>query len=151
METQMPARRTAAVGTHTDSSPATVASDSGREAVNLAKRLRQLAERLPPGGSLTITRDALLGLTAVESCGSEHAVSPPDLTVAELGRRFHRSPSTIRDWCEHGRFEGAYKLNGRDWRVPQAAVDAFLAQQRRQPQEPLVRLNAWRATRHGAA
>jgi excisionase family DNA binding protein len=143
----MPERRTAAVGTHPDSSPATVASDSGRGPVSLAKRLRELAEHLPSGCSLTITRDALLGLASAESCGSEHAVAPPDLTVAELGGRFHRSRSTIRDWCEHGRFEGAYKLNGRDWRIPQAAVDVFLARQRRQPQEPLVRLSAWRATR----
>ncbi len=143
----MPERRTAAGATNTDSSPATLASHSGREPVRLAKRLRELAEHLPAGGSLTITRDALLGLAAAESCGSEHAVAPPDLTVAELGGRFHRSPSTIRDWCEHGRFEGAYKLNGRDWRIPQAAVDSFLARQRRQPQEPLVRLSAWRATR----
>lgn len=143
----MPERRTAAVGTHPNRSSATVASDSGREPVSLAKRLRELAEHLPPGGSLTITRDALLGLAAGEGCRSEHAVAPPDLTVAELGGRFHRSPSTIRAWCEHGRFDGAYKLNGRDWRIPQAAVDAFLARQRRQPQEPLVRLSAWRATR----
>lgn len=143
----MPERGTAAVGTHPDTSPATVASDSGREPVSLAQRLRELAEHLPAGGSLTITRDALLGLAAAGSCGSEHAVAPPDFTVAELAGRFHRSPSTIRDWCEHGRFEGAYKLNGRDWRIPQAAVDTFLARQRRQPQESLVRLSAWRATR----
>lgn len=142
----MPERRTAAVGTHPDGSPATVCSDSGPEPASLAKRLRELAEHLPAGGSLTITRDALLGLAA-GSCESEHAVAPHGLTVIELGGRFHRSPSTIRDWCEHGRFEGAYKLNGRDWRIPQAAVDAFLAQQRGQPGEPPVKLSAWRAVR----
>ena len=111
-------------------------------------RLRELAERLPPGGSLTLTRDALLDLAAAESGDrSDHANAPPELTVPELAGRFHRSPSTIRDWCEQGRFEGAFKLNGRDWRIPKAAVDAFLARQRRQPQESLVRLSAWRATR----
>jgi hypothetical protein len=146
----MPARRTAAVGSHTDSSSAPVASDSVRERVKLAKHLRQIVDRMHPESSLTITRDVLLGLTAVGSCGSEQPVSRPDLTGAEWGGRFHRSPSTIRDWCEHGRFEGAYKLNGRDWRISQAAVDAFLARQRRQPQDPLVRLSAWRATRHRA-
>jgi len=57
---------------------------------------------------------------------------PADLTIAELAARFHRSPSTIRDWCEHGRLGGAYKLNGRDWRIPQAGVEAFLARQRRE-------------------
>jgi helix-turn-helix protein len=143
----MPERRSAALGTHPDSSPAAVASDSGRESVSLAKRLRELAEHMPPGGSLTITRDGLLGLATAESRGSEPAVPPTDLTVAELGGRFHRSRSTIRDWCEHGRFEGAYKLNGRDWRIPQAAADAFLARQRGHPGEPPVKLSAWRAVR----
>jgi hypothetical protein len=143
----MPERRTAAVSTHTDSSAVPVAAEGKNEPGSLAKRLRELAEHLPPGGSLTITRDALLGLAAGASSRSERAVAPPDLTVAELSGRFHRSPSTIRDWCEHGRFEGVYKLNGRDWRIPQASVDAFLVRQRRQRQELLVRLSAWRATR----
>ena len=69
-----------------------------------------------------------------------------DFTVGELALRFHRSPSTIRDWCEHGRLEGAYKLNGRDWRISQAAVDAFLALQRQEHQVAPLSLSAWRAT-----
>jgi hypothetical protein len=117
-------------------------------AVSLAERLRDLADQLPSGGSLTLTRDALLELVAAESAGrSDLAIALPELTVPELAGRFHRSPSTIRGWCEQGRFEGAFKLNGRDWRIPQPAVDAFLAQQRRQPQVSPVRLSAWRAMR----
>ncbi len=114
--------------------------------MNLADRLRELADRLPTGGSLTLTRDALLELAAVGN-GQLEAEAVADLNVAELADRFHRSPSTVRDWCEQGHFEGAYKLNGRDWRIPEAAVDAFVARQRRQPPEPLVRLSAWRAVR----
>jgi len=114
---------------------------------SLADRLREVAERLPPGASVTLTRDGLLELAAVAGGRLEETAPQADFTVGELALRFDRSPSTIRDWCEQGHFEGAYKLNGRDWRIPEAAVDAFVARQRRQPQEPLVRLSAWRAVR----
>jgi excisionase family DNA binding protein len=122
--------------------------------MNLADRLRQLAERLPPGGSLTLTRAGLLELAAVDGGQADQAAEQADFTVAELAARFHRSASTVRDWCEHGRFEGAYKLNGRDWRIPQAGVDAFLIKQRgespvaQKPGEsPAAQLGAWRAVR----
>jgi|SRR3989442_9567459 len=117
--------------------------------MSLAERLRELAERLPSGGSLTLTRDGLLTLAASDGDQADQAVAPQaDFTVAELAARFHRSASTVRDWCEHGRFESAYKLNGRDWRVSQAAVDLFLAQQRRQG--PVAQLGAWWAVRRRA-
>jgi excisionase family DNA binding protein len=76
---------------------------------------------------------------------ADHAAAPAEFTVAELAARFHRSPSTVRDWCEHHRFDGAYKLNGRDWRIPRAAVDAFLAEQR--GENPVTQLGDWRAVR----
>ncbi len=115
--------------------------------MNLNDRLRELAERLPPGGSLTLTRAGLLELAAVDGGQADQVAPQPDFTVAELAARFHRSASTIRDWCECGRFEGAYKLNGRDWRISQAAVDAFLAQQRG---ESPAQLGAWRTVRRAA-
>ncbi len=113
--------------------------------MSLADRLRDLAERLPPGGSLTLTRDGLLELAAGDDSQPEQPAAPADFTIADLAMQFHRSASTIRGWCERGCFEGAYKLNGRDWRVPQAAVDAFLAEQRRE--HPVAQLDAWRAVR----
>ncbi len=116
--------------------------------MSLADRLRQLAERLPPGASLTLTRAGLLELAAVDSDQSDEQPVPADVTVAQLAARFHRSASTIRDWCEHGRFTGAYKLNGRDWRIPQAAVGAFLTEQR--GHSPGAHLGAWRAVRRVA-
>jgi len=116
--------------------------------MSLADRLRDLAERLPAGSSLTLTRDGLLNLAASDGGQADQAAVPPDFTVVELAARFHRSASTVRDWCEHGRFEGAYKLNGRDWRTPHAAVDVFLAQQRGQSHVAL--LDAWRAVRRRA-
>lgn len=112
--------------------------------MSLGDRLRELAERLPQGGSLTLTREGLLELAADEGQPQEPA-APADFTVAHLATHFHRSASTVRDWCEHGRFEGAYKLNGRDWRIPLTAVDAFLADQR--GEKRISPLGAWRAVR----
>ncbi len=116
---------------------------------SVADRLRELAERLPPGASLTLTRGGLLELAGVDGGKAEQATRQADFTVHDVAVRFHRSPSTIRDWCEHGRLEGAYKLNGRDWRIPQVAVDAFLALQRREHQVAPVSLSAWRAMQGG--
>ena len=116
--------------------------------MSLADRLRALAERLPPGGSLTLTKDGLLNLAASDGGQADQAAVPADFTVAELAARFHRSASTVRDWCEHGRFEGSYKLNGRDWRIPQATVDTFLGEQR--SKGPVAALGAWRAVRRSA-
>ena len=116
---------------------------------SVADRLRELAECLPPGASLTLTRGGLLELAAVDGGKVEQAAPQADFTVGELALRLHRSPSTIRDWCEHGRLGGAYKLNGRDWRIPRGTVDAFLALQRREHQVAPVSLSAWRATREG--
>jgi helix-turn-helix protein len=102
------------------------------------ERLREAAALLPAGTSLTVTREALL-----EALGGVDRPVGPDLTVAELSERFHRAPSTIRAWCEAGRFPDAYRLNGRDWRVPPAALEAFRAGQH-------TGLKAWR-NRLGAA
>src|SRR5260370_2724237 len=117
----------------------------GTTSVKLADRLRELAERLPQGVSVTLTRDGLLGLATEHAQDPDPPAAGGDCTIAELAVRFRRSPSTIRGWCERGRFAGAYKLNGRDWRIPPAGVDAFLAQQR--GERPVARLRAWRAVR----
>ena len=94
-----------------------------------AERLRQATDTLA---------QALAGIMAAleENEGAQGdvgALPHADATVAELAARFHRSPSTIRGWLEAGRFPGAYKLNGRDWRVPPDALAAFLAAQRTRP------------------
>jgi len=52
------------------------------------------------------------------------------LTVAQVAEQMHRSPSTVRGWCEAGRFREAFKLNGKDWRIPTAALETFLTGQR---------------------
>lgn len=112
--------------------------------MNAGDRLRELAERLPQGGSVTLTRDGLLELASGEG-GQVEQVIGTDLTVGEVSERFHRSVSTVREWCERGRFEGAYKLNGRDWRIPVQALNKFLAGQR--AESSVSELRAWRSVR----
>lgn len=53
-----------------------------------------------------------------------------DLNVADLALLFKKRPSTVRAWIERGDFPGSYKLNGKEWRVPAAAVEAFQKAQR---------------------
>ncbi len=91
--------------------------------------LRELAARLPAGSSVTLPRDALS-----EAVGEPSRSQPSaGLTVAELATRFHRATSTVRAWVEAGRFKDAYKLEGRDWRIPECSVTAFIAAQERGP------------------
>ncbi len=100
------------------------------------EQLRTAVAALPPGTLVTLPREALLdvlggggGDGAVASEGDGSPAVTVDLTVTDLAQRFRRHPSTIRQWLESGRIEG-YKLFGREWRVPLAAVAAFQDQQR---------------------
>ena len=100
------------------------------------RRMRDLADRLPPGSSITLAGAWLR--EQLEDVPPDGAVlSDGDLTIAQLATRFGRAPSTVRAWIEAKRFPGAYKLRGREWRVPPAAIAAFTDAERRQP--PAVR------------
>lgn len=88
--------------------------------------LRQLAEGLPPGTAVPVTREWLLELLAAPT---ETPVDG-DLTAAQVAKRFGRKASTIRGWCSDRVFKHAYRLNGRDWRIPLADVEAYEARQR---------------------
>jgi excisionase family DNA binding protein len=68
-----------------------------------------------------------------------------DLTIRGLAQLFGKQPSTVRAWVERGDFPGAYKLHGKEWRVPASAVDAFQNRQRRAKSDP--GLSAWRKVR----
>lgn len=126
------------------------------------ERLRQAAELLPLGASLTITREALLE-ALLGGSSVEGADAPPtgDLSVADLAAHFRRAGSTIRTWLEDDRFEGAYHLpasgklskNGKvrvgAWRVPAAALEKFSAALR-QPRPAGVDLGSWRRYRRAS-
>jgi helix-turn-helix protein len=98
---------------------ATVSSDSEE----MLRGLRALAEALPAGAVVPVPRDWLLELLA--AADASPAARPADPTVEEVATRYGRAPSTVRGWCEAGRFPGAYKLHDREWRIPAAGIEAF--------------------------
>lgn len=124
----------------------------------LSDRLRTLADALPDDGSVSFTRDDLLAMLAAACEPSEAMELTVDLTVAEVARLLGRAPGTVRGWCASGDLEGAYRFNGREWRIPpeavallqrkQARVDTAL-NHRSTRDAPEADLNAWRSLKAG--
>lgn len=85
--------------------------------------LRALIQGLPPGAIVTVRAEWIAELVAdlsVPETGAE-----VDLTAGEVGRLLGRDEKTVAGWCRAGAIEGAYKLRGREWRVPRASLRAF--------------------------
>lgn len=116
----------------------------------LLERLRRELEAIPPGALLP--RDWLLERLSENSAAASSAEgSAPlvDLSVPDLATLFGKRPSTVRAWLERGDFPGAYKLQGKEWRVPPSGVHAFQNQQRletgdNRPRDAVPRLSDWR-------
>lgn len=109
------------------------------------ERMREALSAMPPGA--LVPRDWLLeqlegGSVRQSDADSPAAAGATDLTIAGLAQLFGKRPSTVRAWVERGDFPGAYKLNGREWRIPASGVGAFRDSQRR-----LTGLSAWRSAR----
>jgi hypothetical protein len=98
--------------------------------MNLRASLRAFAEASPAGSVVPVTREVLLEVLDGEASRVPDRVADPDLTVENLAIRFGRSRSTVRTWLEQRRFPGAYRLRGREWRVPAVALTAFEATER---------------------
>jgi hypothetical protein len=101
----------------------------------LLDQIRAMAEAMPPGGAVLLSREWLLA--ELEGAGS-HEAQPlaVDLTVPDLVRLLGKTPSTIRSWLRDGLFPGAYLLHGKQWRVPRSAVEAFQTHAREQGGHP---------------
>jgi excisionase family DNA binding protein len=111
------------------------------------ERLRAALSAMPPGA--LVPRDWLVEQLAGGSAGQSDCEAPAtqgvtDLTIAGLAQLFGKRPSTVRAWVERGDFPGAYKLNGREWRIPNSAVDAFKDRQRGGAASG-ANLSAWRS------
>lgn len=113
----------------------------------LAAGLRAVAEALPAGSALPVPREILLELLAARG-EATMATGVADPTVEVVADRYGRATSTVRGWCEAGRFPGAYKLHDREWRIPQAAIETFDATQRERQagcrRAPVQSLGDWR-------
>lgn len=139
------------------------ANGKGANNMGLFRKLRALAEALPPGASVNIPAEWLLEELekGVVEDDPRDDTQITDITVEQLAGELDRSPSTVRGWLSSGAFPGAYRLQGREWRIPRAEVEAFLNRQRPQKpvtirqvpgrQRPPADLGAWRKTRRETA
>jgi hypothetical protein len=108
--------------------------------------LLRLAQALPDGTAVPVPRAWLLEiLEGTEAPGATSAPLGMDLTPEEAGAALHRSPVTIRAYCNAGLVPGAYRLRGRQWRIPRAALEAFQEAERAAPVKP------WKRKRRKAA
>lgn len=118
--------------------------------MTVTERLRQLVAALPSdSAAVTLSRADLAALIE----GSVALAATRDLTVEEVAAETRRAPSTVRGWLIADELRG-YKLNGRDWRVPRAALREYLDRQAANtgedpPRQPggEVDISAWRKIR----
>src|SRR5438093_2131027 len=117
----------------------------------LLESLRGALTAMPPGA--LVPRDWLLEQLGDVSPDAPTPVvpAPPahvDVTIRGLAQLFGKQPSTVRAWVERGDFTGAYKLHGKEWRVPVSAVEAFQNGERRRTAKSESPLSAWRTVGH---
>jgi hypothetical protein len=94
--------------------------------------LLQLAQALPAGTALPVPREWILELlSGAETPKATTTALELDLTPEEAGAALHRSPVTIRAYCNAGLFRGAYRMRGRAWRIPRTSLDAFQVAERK--------------------
>ena len=112
--------------------------------------LRTALMAMPPG--TLVPRDWVLEKLGAGG-DSPILATAIDLTIPALAELFGKRPSTVRAWVERGDFAGAYKLHGKEWRVPLAALEAFQDSQRRHTRTnrggKAARVGAWRAVNTG--
>lgn len=93
----------------------------------------ELLRSLPPGTSMDAAAVAAWLAPFAETDARESpasAMEPAvDLTVDQVADRFQRGTSTVRTWCASGEFPNAYRLHGREWRIPSADVEAMQARE----------------------
>jgi len=92
--------------------------------MKISDRLTRMIDGVPDGASIILSVEDVRGWLSENGSGLDH-----DLTVAEVGEFFNRTPATIRAWIRAGRLE-AYLFRGNEYRITHAAVEEFQAQER---------------------
>ncbi len=112
----------------------------------LRTRLTTALRAVPPGSLVPV--EWVRGL--LDDGMDEDGDDGTDLTVGDVAARLGRAPGTVATWCRDGRLPGAYRLHGREWRVPRSALRALRDAPGRPaadaPAEP-ADLGAWRRVR----
>ncbi len=95
---------------------------------SLREAISALVAAAPPTATVTVSWLASL-LEGEEAAGQAHgptvAQFSVDLTVQQVAAEFSKGHSTIRTWIARGELPGAYRLHGREWRIPRTAIDAM--------------------------
>jgi hypothetical protein len=91
--------------------------------VNSRDVLRALVDGAPPGTTISVRADWIAELVA--GIPEQREGVEVDLTTGEVGRLLSRDEKTVASWCRSGLLTGAYRLRGREWRIPRAALVAF--------------------------
>jgi excisionase family DNA binding protein len=114
------------------------------------EQLRTLCHVLPDGASVLWSKNVLQSLLdAFDGLGPVEPPAEGLLTLSQVAERVGRAVSTVKGWCNRGELPGAFKLNGRDWRVPPASLEDYLHRQR-EPTAPggnEYDLSSWRNER----
>jgi excisionase family DNA binding protein len=100
--------------------------------------LRALVDASPADAVLSVPATWLVELLADRPAPGrgEPAAAAVDHTVQQVADQFNRGASTIRTWCETGALPGAYRFNGREWRIPASAIDAMQREQAKRHATP---------------
>lgn len=106
----------------------------------MSHSLRALLEQLPPETLIPV------GWALEQLDGAGEGIV--DLTVPDVAEALGRAPSTVRQWCADGRLPGAYRLHGREWRIPRSSLARLRDQHDVQGAAP-VDLGAWRRVAGG--
>jgi hypothetical protein len=113
-------------------------------------RLAALLEGLPGDALLPVSwiLEQLVGEQPERAATGPGDTLAHDLTVKQFGACLGRSASTARLWCERGQVPGAWKLNGRVWRIPTGSLELFRTAQGAAPTEAkqptLGNISDWR-------
>jgi hypothetical protein len=65
--------------------------------------LRRQADELPPGGSVTLTKDGLRHLLGTRSADAEEPDATAEMDTKAIAHAFGVHVQTVRDWASRGR------------------------------------------------
>jgi excisionase family DNA binding protein len=121
--------------------------------VTFLQRIQSLVEVLPDDSSVSFSVATLKAWTKEEGSPPRPADElTPDLTVEDFAELMGKAASTVRMWLNQGMVPEAYKLRGKQWRIPRHALAAFQDRERTREsgntvplrRTPRVDLGGWR-------
>lgn len=75
---------------------------------------------------------------------------PGGYTIVQVANALERSGTAVWRWISEGLIPGAYRFRGREWRIPRAALLAFIDREQNPIRVPKANLRAWRRAKHGS-